>query len=159
MGGRYHTTHVDLMGCSFGAGLFILFREEDELFDLTLPAPLGSWSPWASLLSFDGFRSKPPGVLGVFADDPKDANAPEPRPKADDAPTEGEETLGEMGAIALKGLERPREPSKRLEAWLRGESDLVLVLSLGSDPGVDRESLLDKSSWSVPESSLPTAQR
>jgi hypothetical protein len=45
--------------------------------------------------------------LGFFVVEPKDANAPEPRPKADDAPAEGEETLVESGEIVLKGLERP----------------------------------------------------
>ena len=54
-----------------------------------------------------------PGVLGV----PKEANAPEPSPKADEALVEGEETPPERGEMALKGLERPWELSgpKRLE--------------------------------------------
>lgn len=33
-----------------------------------------------------------PGVLGVFALDPKDAKAPEPSPKAEDAPVVGVDT-------------------------------------------------------------------
>ena len=33
-----------------------------------------------------------PGVLGVFAVDPKDAKAPEPSPKAEDAPVVGVDT-------------------------------------------------------------------
>ena len=39
-----------------------------------------------------------PGVLGVFAEDPKDAKAPEPSPKAEEAPVVGEETL-----VVVKG--------------------------------------------------------
>lgn len=38
------------------------------------------------------------GVLGVFADKPKDAKAPEPRPKAEDAPVVGGATL-----VVVKG--------------------------------------------------------
>lgn len=57
---------------------------------------------------------EPPGVLGA----PKDANAPEPRPKADEALVDGEETPPERGEMALKGLERAWELSgpKRFEA-------------------------------------------
>lgn len=48
-----------------------------------------------------------PGVFGVFAEEPKEANAPEPRPNADEALVEGEDTPVDRGEIALKGLERP----------------------------------------------------
>lgn len=49
-----------------------------------------------------------PGVLGVLAAEPKDANAPEPRPKADAAP--GEETLAAevfRAGTPPKALARP----------------------------------------------------
>lgn len=64
-----------------------------------------------------GVKSKPvpvPGVFGVFAE-PKDAKAPLPRPKADDAPTEGD--LATDGDKALKGFVLPWEEvsPKRLE--------------------------------------------
>ena len=46
----------------------------------------------------------PPGVFGVFAE-PKDANAPDPRPNALDAPVVGEATEVEVeGGMALKGF-------------------------------------------------------
>lgn len=47
-----------------------------------------------------------PGVLGVFVADPKDAKAPDPRPKADAAP--GDETPEVFSAgILLNGFDRP----------------------------------------------------
>lgn len=46
-----------------------------------------------------------PGVLGVFADRPKDAKAPEPRPKAEEAPGVGEATLVVVkGGMPLSGV-------------------------------------------------------
>ena len=51
-----------------------------------------------------------PGVLGVFVAEPKEAKAPEPRPKAPEAPVVGEEIpLVFKGVTALKGLLRPCE--------------------------------------------------
>ena len=100
---------MDFIGCSLFGLEVELFRDEDELFDLTVSKATASWSPCASRLSpdaFDVFKSNEDGVLGVFVA-PKDANAPEPRPKAEEALAEGEETFVERGEIALKGLERP----------------------------------------------------
>jgi hypothetical protein len=77
-----------------------------------------------------------------LVDDPNEAKAPDPSPKAEEAPAEGDDTFGESGAIALKGLERPREPSNRLEERPREESDLPL--SLDSDPDVERVGRLRK---------------
>ena len=53
------------------------------------------------------------GVLGVLAADPKDANAPDPSPKAEDAPVVGEATVVVVkGEMPLKGLDFPlAEPS------------------------------------------------
>lgn len=81
-----------------------------------------------------------PGVLGVFAE-PKEANAPEPRPKAEEALAEGEFVLA-SGEMALKGLDFPCEESPRRRPLLnvRGES-VLLLLSLLSLP-MDKESLL-----------------
>ena len=45
----------------------------------------------------------PPGVLGVF-DAPKEAKAPDPRPKALDAPAAGEEMVVDDGVVRLKGF-------------------------------------------------------
>lgn len=47
--------------------------------------------------------SAPPGVLGVFAD-PKEANAPEPRPNALDAPAVGDAIEVVEGDMAAKGF-------------------------------------------------------
>lgn len=49
-----------------------------------------------------------PGVLGVFVAEPKEAKAPEPRPKAEEPPAVGEEIpLVVSGVTELKGLFRP----------------------------------------------------
>jgi hypothetical protein len=51
-----------------------------------------------------------PGVLGVFVAEPNEAKAPEPRPKAPEAPVVGEEIpLVFKGVTALNGLLRPWE--------------------------------------------------
>lgn len=49
---------------------------------------------------------EPPGVLGVFPEAPKLANAPLPKPKADEAPVPVGDATDEvdMGPIELKGL-------------------------------------------------------
>ena len=44
-----------------------------------------------------------PGVFGIF-EDPKDANAPEPRPNALDAPAVGEAMEVTEGDAVLKGF-------------------------------------------------------
>lgn len=60
-----------------------------------------------------------PGVFGVFVAEPKEAKAPEPKPKADDAVEFGDATLEVLkGAIVLNALPRPWEelsPPKRFE--------------------------------------------
>lgn len=74
--------------------------------------------------------------------DPNEAKAPEPSPNADEAATDGEETVDERGDMALKGLERLCEPSKRPAVRPRDESDFPEP-SLLSDPGVDNESFAE----------------
>ena len=59
-----------------------------------------------------------PGVLGVFAEEPNDAKAPDPRPKADEAPVVGEAAFVVVsGAMPLNGLDLllkdPSPPPKR----------------------------------------------
>jgi hypothetical protein len=59
------------------------------------------------------------GVLGVFAADPKEANAPEPRPNAEEPPVVGEASPpGVDGEMALKGFRPPwdESPPNRLFA-------------------------------------------
>ncbi len=107
MGGRYHTIQVDFNECSDVAAVF----ESDAVEGLLLMAEssLESFS-FFSLVAFDVLKSKAvPGVLGVFPEDPKEAKAPDPKPKAEEAPDEGEAMLVESGVMALKGLERPWE--------------------------------------------------
>ena len=96
-------------------------------------------------------KSRPvAGVFGVLAEDPKDANAPDPKPKAEDAPDVGEATLVVFkGEMALKGFDLPCEelspPNRFAEEYVRGESDLVLSLVLLFALGVDKESLVELS--------------
>jgi len=59
-----------------------------------------------------------PGVLGVLPEDPNDANAPDPRLKAEEAeaPDVGDDMPDVLkGEIALKGFRLPSPPTKRFE--------------------------------------------
>jgi hypothetical protein len=127
VGGRYQTIQVDFNACSPGpAGPLAC--------DLDLIR--SSCSVEISRLSPGVFTSEePPGVLGA----PNEAKAPEPRPNADEALVEGEETPADSGEIALKGFERPWELSgpKRLDG--RGRS--TRATSLPSVPDMDRDNL------------------
>lgn len=87
-----------------------------------------------------------PGVLGVFADRPKDAKAPEPRPKAEEAPGVGEATLVVVvkGGMPLSGGLPPAalSPPSRLEDEnVRDPSGLVEFSLLVVE--VVREALLE----------------
>lgn len=84
-----------------------------------------------------------PGVLGVLAAEPKEANAPEPRPKAEEPPVVGDASPpGVNGEMALKGFRPPwdESPPKRLVAetvrWWGSD------FSLFSECDMERESLL-----------------
>jgi hypothetical protein len=60
-----------------------------------------------------------PGVLGVFAADPKEANAPEPSPNAEEPPVVGEASPpGVNGELALMAFRPPWDgsPPNRLVA-------------------------------------------
>ena len=94
-----------------GGGVAVLeserevFESEREVFESFVPRSLsvfsavGVFAPIPTTLP----KSKaPPGVLEVFAA-PKDANAPDPRPNALDAPAVGEARELE-GDMALKGF-------------------------------------------------------
>jgi hypothetical protein len=93
-------------------------------------------SPIAAVLKSNAV----PGVLGVLLEEPNEANAPDPRPKADEPAVVGEARPGPTtGEMALKGLRPPcddESPPKRFVAekvrW--GASGLSL--------DVERESLL-----------------
>lgn len=70
---------------------------------------------------------------------PKDAKAPEPRPNADEAFVDGEDTPAESGESALKGLDRlPWELSGPKRFAVR---EKLVPLSLLSGPVIDRDSL------------------
>jgi hypothetical protein len=85
-----------------------------------------------------------PGVLGVLAEDPKDANAPEPRPNAEEPPVVGEaRPLGVSGDTPLKGFLPPcdESPPNRfaVEKVRWGWSGFSFCCS---ECDIDRESLL-----------------
>lgn len=159
MGGRYQITHVYLSGHgalvsggadgpaasseavvdsdSFRTLLMLLLAS----LSLLSPGVVGVLVPTAAVL-----KSKAvPGVLGVLLADPNDANAPEPRPNADEPAVVGDDSPGPvMGERALNGLRPPCEdesPPKRFVAenvrW--GGSGLSL---LWPELVMDRESLL-----------------
>lgn len=93
------------------------------------PFGLISAPPFSLALSFSRFSlgaaadvpllksSEVPGVLGVLAEDPKDAKAPEPSPKAEEAPEVGDATVVVVkGAMPLNGLDlllKDPSPPKR----------------------------------------------
>lgn len=96
-----------------------------------------------------GLKSKAvPGVLGVFAADPKDANAPDPSPKAEEPAVVGEaKPVFVKGEIALKGLRPPCDelsPPRRFDAENVRDGGSGLSLWV-----IDRESLLVLSFRSV----------
>lgn len=118
MGGRYQKDHASFSGCDFEAnvdGADTLFSAMEAMLGtlliVLLPSlatvVLGTAEPMAVS---NGFAAD----LGVLAE-PKDAKAPEPRPKALDAPLVGD-TRPPPGV--LKGLALPcaeTSPPKRLE--------------------------------------------
>ena len=108
---------MDFRECSEGERLDLLFRDIVELValvsDPALSFSLSRFSP-AAVEGVELVKSREvPGVLGVFAEDPKEAKAPDPRPKADEAPLVGEATLVVVkGAMPLNGLDLLlKEPS------------------------------------------------
>ena len=129
----------------------LLANDDEEARGFTL-SPLASFPDSFSLRSGPGVAVGPkssavPGVLGVLTADPKEANAPVPKPKAEEAPAVGEATpVVVNGETALKGLDLPCEdespPKRLLLEKVRGESDFVLSL-VGVGLDVVRESLLE----------------
>lgn len=117
---------MDFKECSKAVVDVLLFKDNVDGFDLTAdPALSFSFSSF-SLAAVEGVElpnsRDVPGVLGVFAEDPKDAKAPDPRPKAEEAPLVGEAVLVVVkGAIPLNGLglllKDPSPPPKRFAGW------------------------------------------
>lgn len=158
MGGRYHTAQVYLSGHgalkSGGADGLAAFScigavaiDSFRMLLTTLLTGLSFFSEGVVGAVDDmaaALKSKAvPGVLGVLAAEPKEANAPEPSPKADEPPVVGDASPpGVNGGMALKGFRPPWEesPPKRLVAetvrWCGSD------LSLFSECDMERESLL-----------------
>lgn len=82
-----------------------------------------------------------PGVLGVLAEDPKEAKAPDPRPKAEEPAVVGEaRPLPVKGEMVLKGFFPPCDESP---APMRRDAENVRVGASGlSLWDMDKESLL-----------------
>lgn len=130
----------------------LLAKEDVDAFGL-MSAPPASFTASFSRFSTPGVVELPrsrdvPGVLGVLVEGPKAANAPDPSPKAEDAPLVGEATLLVFrGEMPLNGLGLPpadASPPKRLaDGYGRGESDLLLSLLVLLVLEVERESRLE----------------
>lgn len=135
----------------------LLASEEIDGFGLisvplvSFPDSLSRFSPPAKeLVEVLPRSSDAPGVLGVLAEDPKDANAPEPSPKAEDAPFVGEATFVVVkGEIPLNGLGLPlaelSAPNRLVDEYVRGVSILLVSLPLLVELDVESESLLELS--------------
>ena len=108
-------TQLYLIGWSDEVLEFLLARDDDDSLGL-IPTPLGSFVVFSPLVACELPKSKAdPGILGVFAEEPKDAKTPDPSPKAELAPLVGEVTLlVERGAIPLRGFVLLLKESKRL---------------------------------------------
>lgn len=155
MGGRYQTIQVDFSGCSGAVFDDLLARDDVEAFGL-ISAPEASFPDSFSRFSapeVEVFPKPPisrdvPGVLGVLAEEPKDAKAPEPSPNAEDAPFGvGEEIFVVLsGDIPLNGFDLPLPavslPKRFADGYARGASVLFRSLLL-FELDVDRESLLE----------------
>jgi hypothetical protein len=77
-----------------------------ELFDVPFDCLSGSASGVCAVEELVLKSKAVPGVFGVFVAEPKEAKAPDPRPKA--APAPGDDTPDVFRAgIVLKGFERP----------------------------------------------------
>ena len=117
---------MHLRECSEGVTDDFLFRDDVEglvlTSDQTLSFSLSRFSPAAvEGVGFPKSRDVA-GVLGVFAEEPNDAKAPDPRPKADEAPVVGEAVFVVVnGVIPLNGLDLPLKdpspPPKRFAGW------------------------------------------
>lgn len=112
--------------CSVGVLDDLLGSDDCEGFGLIAASPPAlEFSFTLFSLMGAGFElpksSAVPGVLGVFPEDPNDAKAPEPNPKAEDAPLVGEATLVVVkGAMPLKGFDlllKEPSPPNRFAGW------------------------------------------
>ena len=148
---------MDLRGCSEEVVDDLLVKDARDAFGLTSVPSLSFEASFSrfSVAELELLKSKAvPGVLGVLPDEPNDAKAPDPNPKADEAPVVGEATLVVVtGAMPLNGFDlllKDPSPPKRFVGWYgREDSDLVFSLV---PLFVDRDSLLEL--WSSKLSQL-----
>lgn len=135
------------MGCSLPASADLSFREEAGDFAFLSSSSescAGSFSRSLPVAVGVADSIVVPGVLGVLADEPKDAKAPEPRPKAEEAPFVGEMTpVVVTGAMPLRDGLPPAvcSPPNRLVAEYGRELSGLLFSLLVLE--VDREILLE----------------
>lgn len=129
-----------------------LVREDVEPLGLTSAAgpSLSRFSPLLAVGVLKLPRSRDvPGVLGVLAVVPNDAKAPEPSPKAEDAPVVGVGTLVvAKGVMPFNGLgfppvPPPSVPKRFAVEYVREVSGLVDSLLLLFEFEVDRDNLLE----------------
>jgi hypothetical protein len=104
IGGRNQNTQLCLNEC-VGGGVAD-FESVRDAFEVLVPRSLICFSTVGVLAAAPTTllkSSAPPGVFGVL-EDPKDAKAPDPKPKALAAPAVGEARELVEGLIALKGF-------------------------------------------------------
>lgn len=144
MGGRYQKDHASFSGCSWAADAEAgtLFSAIDAMLG-TLPiafvASLAGVEFLATAVPMAVSKGFPPD-FGVLAD-PKDAKAPEPKPKALDAPLVGDvrPPPGVLKGLALPPCDEESPPWRFDREALREESPADEPL--GPFVDVDRESL------------------
>ena len=112
---------------------FVVCNDAEELDDGdAVPLLVVSIDFFDSFSLFPAFVLSTVGVFGVF-DDPKLANAPEPRPKAEEAPAMGDAKAPlAPGVRLLKGFDFPCDgaspPNRFEDVKVRGDSGLDVSL-------------------------------
>lgn len=141
---------MDLRGCSDVVLDDLLVKDDDDTLAF-MSAPPVSLPASFSRFSTIGVADPPgpravPGMPEALVDDPKEANAPEPSPKAKDAPLMGGVTVFvDKGVMALNGLGLPpadaSAPKRFADEKARGDSVLLCPLLALLVFGVERESV------------------
>lgn len=136
---------MDLRGCSDVVHDDLLVKDDDDTLVFMSAPPV---SLPASFSRFSTTGVVEPGIPEVLVDDPKEANAPEPSPKAKDAPLMGGVAVFvDKGVMPLNGLGLPpadaSAPKRFADAKARGDSVLLCSLLALLVFGVERESLVE----------------
>lgn len=127
VGGRYHTTQVDLSGHGtlvsngpdgpdVSSGMVGVDNESlrDVLitFCIGLSFFSGGVAAVVAEMAADLKSNAVPGVFGVLVEEPKDANAPDPSPNAEEPPVVGDASPPVVkGGMVLKGFLPPCDES------------------------------------------------